>query len=369
MAKNTKSLEMNVAVEELNGFFRNKPLVFVGTGASCAVDKRFGMPALTAELVQKVGPAVTTDLQRREWQSVETSLREDVELERALDQVRDQGLLSLVVRTAGSFVASVDREYAAPMLMGDKDWPALPLFRRLVETFETERTLHVVTPNYDLLIEYACGGVGIPFTTGFVDEVLRRMDWNRADWSMRECESVPVRNRLKRYVRRRKHVRLYKVHGSLNWFIHKNAVVANDGWSWEPPDHLERLVVTPGLSKFERAIQFRNDLLREADTAIKNAGSFLFIGYGFNDRHLDATPELSNKLIQQACPAVVVTRDPSQRVLELLEKADNMWLVCRVPEKENESTRVRNRRYDGWLCIDGEKWWDIRQFTRTILGV
>ena len=364
-----KSLERDVAVESLKGFFRSKPLVFVGTGASCAVDKRFGMSALKAELLQKVGSALKTDVQRNEWRSVETSLGGGVDLETALNRVSDQGLIGHIVRVTGAFVGSVDRQYAAPMLMGDMEWPALPLLRSLVETFETERTLHVMTPNYDMLIEYACGGASIPYTTGFNGEVLRRMDWSRADWSMRERESVLVGKRLQSQERQRKHVRLYKVHGSLNWFINRNTVEANDAWSCKPPSHLERLVVTPGLSKFQRAIQFRSDLLREADAAIKKAGAFLFIGYGFNDPHLDGTPEVRNKLIEQACPAVVVTRDPSQQLFELLEKADGMWLVCRVDENNSESTRVRNRRFDGWLRIDGEKWWDIRQFTQTILGI
>ncbi|MBI2926035.1 MAG: SIR2 family protein [Verrucomicrobia bacterium] len=368
MAKSAKALQKDFAIEALRGFFRNKPLVFVGSGASCAVDKRFGMEALKTELLRDVEKALRTATEKREWESVKAALGAGTDLETALDHVRDQELLGHVVRLTGHFVAGVDCQYASPLSFGNLEWPMLLLFQKLTESYESDRALHVVTPNYDLLIEYGCDAAGIPLTTGFVGGVQRRMNWSEADSSMREMQSVLVGKSLKRQYRQRKHVRLYKVHGSLNWFVRGDSVIANDLWCWDPPPEVDRLVVTPGLSKFERAIKFRDELLKEADSAIKRAGSFLFIGYGFNDRDLDGTPEMGKKLKEQACPAVVVTRDPSLRLRDLLEGSENMWLVCRVAENGDDSTRIRNRRYDGWLRIANQKWWDIREFTRTILG-
>jgi hypothetical protein len=42
-----EELDEGKAIEVLRYFFRAKPFVFFGTGMSCALDRRFGMPALT----------------------------------------------------------------------------------------------------------------------------------------------------------------------------------------------------------------------------------------------------------------------------------------------------------------------------------
>ena len=45
-------------------------------------------------------------------------------------------------------------------------------------------------------------------------------------------QQVRQRNRLTSIYKPRKHARLYKVHGSLNLFRHRNAVVENNAWMW-----------------------------------------------------------------------------------------------------------------------------------------
>ena len=45
-----------MAINSIRDFFRDKPFVFFGTGMSCALDARFGMPALKDELSQRITP-------------------------------------------------------------------------------------------------------------------------------------------------------------------------------------------------------------------------------------------------------------------------------------------------------------------------
>lgn len=110
----------------------------------------------------------------------------------------------------------------------------------------------------------------------------------------------------------RKHARLYKVHGSLNLFHHRNAVVENNAWMWNPPDFASRVIVTPGLYKYEMLQNYRLELLNSADKAIEKANRFLFLGYGFNDAHLETY--IKKKLISQACKGLIVTRDSNTRI-------------------------------------------------------
>ena len=44
------SLTEEIAVTAIREFFGDKPFVFFGTGMSCALDSRFGMPSLKDEL-------------------------------------------------------------------------------------------------------------------------------------------------------------------------------------------------------------------------------------------------------------------------------------------------------------------------------
>ncbi len=354
------------AFEELKRFFDDKPLLWFGTGPSCAVDRDFGMGALAAELRRRLdtGKLGLTDDGQRQWEEVRRRLEEKKDLETSMAEVEDPRLVEAVEAATGDFVADVDQRR-----IGQLDWPLLPLLRRLVETYEQDRTLHVVTPNYDLLLEHACDDARLPYATGFVGGVMRHWDPSRAMRGMWRPETIVIRGRQHRTSVPVKHIRLHKMHGSLNWFEHDGAVVETDAWLYSRPDGKRRLVVTPGLGKFERTMHDREVLLSPADRAIEAASSFLFVGYGFADAHLDRARSLRTKLVEQGCPTLVVTRDASHGLLELAEKAPNLWVVCRVDEQGCDDTRIRHPSFADWLPLPGEKWWDILEFTRKVLGV
>ena len=48
----------------------------------------------------------------------------------------------------------------------------------------------------------------------------------------------------------KKHVRLYKVR-LVELLFHRNAVIENNAWMWYPPDYAERVMITPGLLKYQ----------------------------------------------------------------------------------------------------------------------
>lgn len=361
------SLTEEIAINSIRDFFRDKPFVFFGTGMSCALDTRFGMPALEEELSRSVVPDPHPSDQEQQWKKVVESLRNGNELESALDNVTDQSLLQKITVATGRFVSSIDREFALRIAKGDVTWPATAFFKRLVETLpEGDPILHVLTPNYDTLFEHACDSVGIHYTCGFCGGLERRTDWDAVDLSLLLRERVPQRGRLKTIHKHRKHVRLYKVHGSLNFFFHRNAVVENNAWMWDAPEFSCRVVITPGLSKYQTLQNYRQELLKYADAAIEKANRFLFLGYGFNDQHLEAY--IKRKLITQGCKGLIVTRDSNPRIESLLAEAENLWLVCKAQEHDAKGTRIFNKRYAGWLGLPTRRLWDIGTFTTEIIG-
>ena len=131
---NLQILTKEIAYSKLQAFFNDKPMVFFGTEISCAVDERFD---------------ITT-------------------LEDYNNQERIQSMTQITA------------EYGVKFLKDEIKWPAIELFKRLVKGLpETDRKLHVATPNYDLLAEYAFEQAKIPYLTGFIGGICRRLDWKQ----------------------------------------------------------------------------------------------------------------------------------------------------------------------------------------------
>lgn len=360
-------LTEGIAVEALRNFFREKPFLFFGTGISCALDTRFGMSALKDALLNGIQNHTLTDTQRTEWDTVASALQNGTELETALNSVIDQDLLKVLTEITGSFVAAIDQEFAYKIAQGTAEWPATRLLKKLVDTLpEGDRILHALTPNYDMLFEYACDFADIPYTNGLVGGIERKTDWKAVDRALLEPKQICQGGKMKTIYRHKKHVRLYKVHGSLNYFFHRNAVIENNAWMWNRPDFAERVMITPGLSKYEMLQRYRQELLKFADTAIDKASRFLFVGYGFNDTHIEEY--IKRKLITQGCRGLIVTRDSNPRMESLLIDAANLWLVCKSEDAYSEDTRIFNRQFSGWLSLPRRRLWDIAEFTNQILG-
>lgn len=362
MPANT-TLSEEIAIQSLRDFFREKPFLFFGSGVSCALNVQFGMPALKEALLTKMCQKQLTDQERAQWSDVESSLSRGIDLETALDRVSDQDLIKQITDITGSFIAELDRVFAFRIAEGSCEWPAARLVKRLVDTLpEGDRILHVLTPNYDMLFEYASDYTNIPYANGFHGGVEKRIDWDAVNQALLLPMKVLRGRKLRITYKHRKHVRLYKVHGSLNYFFHRGTVIENDAWMWTPPNFAQRVMITPGVSKYETLQRFRRELLQRADSAIERANQFLFIGYGFNDSHLEQY--IRRKLINQGCRGLIITRSCNARITSLLEASPNLWLVCSA----DGGTRICNMQYPGSLVLPQRKLWDIGEFTTQILG-
>ena len=216
-------LTKEIAIDSLRKFFREKPFIVIGTGMSCAIDDRFGMTALAKELIQKVGELCSSARQNEEWKAVESAIKNGTDLESSLNNVADEALLQHIITVTSYFITSIDREYALKIANCEIAWPAINLIKILVTALpEGDRALNILTPNYDMLLEYACDCESIPYTNGFVGGVERKLDWECALRSLAKPERVMYGRTLKNVSKLQKHIRLYKVHGSLNVNVKRN---------------------------------------------------------------------------------------------------------------------------------------------------
>lgn len=355
-----------VAIKSLGEFFRDKPFVFFGSGMSCAVDNSFGMSALKDALLAGIPDSCLSVQDLEEWKAVQSDLADGKDLESAMNQVSTESLVKKITSTSAQFMVELDRKYAHQMAAGSVSWPAGALLKKLVDALPAgDPVLHVLTPNYDLLFEYQMDALGVEYTNGFHGCVQRRLDWRLAALHSYSIETNLMGRRLRNIAKPRKHARLYKVHGSLSYFFHKNAVVENNSWIWQPPPLVQRVMITPGQSKFEVLQRFRQELQGPADAAIDNASRFLFLGYGFNDVHLEEY--IRRKLVTQKSQALVITRDTNPRIDSLASEADHMWVISRDQSGGTTGTRIFNKQFNKPFVLAGRELWKVDEFTKHIL--
>ena len=357
-------LTKEIAYKALQTFFDQKPFVLFATGTSCAVDIEFGMGALERHLNNKITPDILTAEQASEWNAVLGRLDNHGDFESAMDGIKDHDLLNIVLKETALCVSNAEQKHALNVLQGSTRWPAIEIVNQLTNKFDI---LHIATPNYDLLAEYAFTHAEILYTTGFWGGVIRILDWGQAVRQMTYAENVSTsKTRMRKVTRFKKHIRLYKVHGSLNTYVLNGQVIETDAWHNNPND-VERLIITPGMAKHEKLHKYRDILLKKYDSAVAEHTAFLFLGFGFNDNQL-VMNAINPKLVNHDCPALIITRDSNPQIERLLRRAKNTWLVCKNQHDGDDATRIFNTEYKNWLTLPDKRLWQFDAFATEIMG-
>lgn len=342
-------------------------LIFIGTGTSCALDKRLGMPALEGHLRRKMPENMDG------WPSVLERLESGQGLEDALT-----GGVSLPPETknrikelTGTHVAKRDLLLRDKVLLGSgKKWPGESLLCRLVERLPpSSRRLPVVTPNYDMLIEYVCAKNGIRYTTGYAGELIRRLNWRQAQDSLTRYRTSQKSG--KPYREPLSHVELHKVHGSINLFRHADGsgLVECDAWVGKPPANCSREIAAPGDQKYQ-AYAENPDSGSSASEAEDHAAAFLVIGYGFNDPYLH--DRILGRVRRDDCPLLVLTLDlPDATITSVRRSGTQVWVLTAGKSDSGgllqNHTRVACPLAASELHVRNERLWSCDHFANSVL--
>ena len=155
--------------------------------------------------------------------------------------------------------------------------------------YKNLQPINVFTTNYDLFNEIALETLKIHYTDGFSGVVNRTFNP-----SMFHIRLVDEENRYKeKWNPIRQYVKLYKIHGSLNWqFDEKNNTITQRNLDL---DDTSNVVIFPTIQKhFETQQTPYSELFREFTINLQKKNSTLIVlGYGFGDEHI-------NQLIAQA---------------------------------------------------------------------
>jgi len=344
-------------------------LLLVGTGASVAMDTELGMPALANHLLTAV-PKNTAG-----WNSIATKLKQGDDLETALTGLNlPKSLQNEIARHTAAFVAQKDKALRDDVLTGKKTWVGKPLLQQLMRGLSpTWPRLPIVTPNYDMLIEYACSKANIPYITGYHGGIMRRQDWSKARERLYRLNPVTMGGKRRDTITAISRVELMKVHGSINLFRCNSdeTFVENDIWTVDCPADYTPMIAPPGDTKTQEALKNHDRLFGEALQAIDKATAFFVIGYGFRDEHIHQ--KILERVRNHECPLIVLTLDPSMELDQLPTIGKSVWVITGIPNQANSKTDPSGTRFANGNQqlsgdFDGVTLWQSDVFTKQILG-
>ena len=282
--------------KQAQDFYSKVPVIILGSGASAAHGMS-GMKGLADHLISHITDLKPSDPDSSAWNQLCQVLTKGVDLESALHQVKvSDALTSKIIKTTWLLINTEDSLVFQKSLQ-NRDM--FPLSRLLEHMFKSSlRIINIVTTNYDRLAEYACDQVGIHHYTGFTHGFLRRL-------------ALPTE------IKSSRQVNIWKVHGSLDWFQSSSEDTIALASTHRIPENYEPQIVTPGAQKYQKThLEPFRSIINSADEAIKSANSYLCIGYGFNDEHIQ--PKLITKCIREKIPITIITHSLSDAAKKLI---------------------------------------------------
>ena len=346
-------------------------LLLVGTGLSVDMDTELGMPALKDHLLASI-PKDTDG-----WKPVAEKLSKCIDLETALTGINlTNSLQNEIARHTAAFVAQKDKTLRDKVLAGKKPWVWVgePLLQQLMRGLSpTWPRLPVVTPNYDMLIEYACSKANIPYITGYHGGIMRRQDWSKDRERLYRLNPITMGGKRRDRITPIPCVELMKVHGSINLFRYNSdgTFVENDTWTAGCPADYTPMIAPPGAAKIPETLNFYGRLFGEAEKAIDKATAFFVIGYGFRDKHIHQ--KILVRVRNHECPLIVLTLDPSTELEQLPAMGKNVWVITGIQNQtsdktDSSGTRFANGNDELSGDFDGVALWQSDVFTEQILG-
>ncbi|MCW5262501.1 SIR2 family protein [Verminephrobacter eiseniae] len=149
-------------------------------------------------------------------------------------------------------------------------------FATWIRDIQREHPIEIFTPNYDLLVEQALESQGVPYFDGFVGS-------KQAFFDLASMESHDPPSRY--YDLPSRWVRLWKVHGSVNWWrTPKNEIVRRTEHSGG-----DRQMIYPSHLKFDqsRRMPYLAMLDRLREFLARGQAVLVTSGYSFGDEHLN----------------------------------------------------------------------------------
>lgn len=282
------------------------------------------------------------------WTQFKESIARTNDLEQSLQETTlPQTLIRRIVLETRKCIVTADLAVFTQLVANPQTLQLSRLYRHLFNS--THNTLSVVTTNYDRLAEYAAEAAGFGHDTGFTIGFYRSF----------------VSGACTRPAGQQRTVHVWKVHGSVDWYLDAAQVALALPFEHDFPDTLHPLLVTPGTTKYEQTHQepFRS-IITQADQALGNANGYLCLGYGFNDIHIQ--PKLVHRVRTHAIPTVILARTLTSNAREFLTGCSTAPFLAL--EQHGTGTKAYFREEPNGIEIANSALWDFPCFLDATFG-
>lgn len=321
--------------KQAQDYYGKVPLIVLGSGASAAHGLS-GMSALAKHLIANTDASGLSPADEAGWKSFCSILHSGIDLETALHQVSiSEDLTRRVIQATWSLIGTEDLKLFSECIGTNKK---LPLGTLLSHMFRSSlSTINIITTNYDRIAEYACEQENIHHYTGFTHGFFRHL-------------AKPDELKISRKAN------VWKVHGSLDWFKSPQNIIVGLSNVHEIPDGYEVQIVTPGAQKYQRThLEPYRSIIGNADLALTVASSYLCIGYGFNDEHIQ--PKLVDKCVRQNTPITIVTYALSDAVKKhILNGQVQNYLAIERGASDDQSIVYSSLNQGNPIIVDRNVW-------------
>jgi hypothetical protein len=338
-------MDFKVFLQQIQTYLENSPLIILGSGSSAS----YGLP-LMGELKDEI-LSHPDDFPDKGFSLFSDNLR-TMNLEEAMDKNSlSEELNNHIRKFVWKYINNKDFEFYKKLTSEKVDFAIVDLLKKILQP--TPNSAVVITTNYDRLVEYAADIVEATIVTGFEGSLIRKVAF----------PTDAVHNA--RIRARERTIRIWKVHGSLDWFANTSGnIISYPMTSTIPLGHTP-LIIPPGKNKFVSTHNepFR-DIISHADNAFLRAGSFICIGYGFNDEHIQ--PKLIEQ-IKSGKPIVVLCREATEACKRNIV-SDDVKKYAIIECCRSGKTAVTCSLNGGKTEEFDTEFWDLPNFLKTVWG-
>lgn len=324
-------------------YLLGNPAILIGSG--CSVP--YGLPSmnnLSVEIVKQLEGVFSAE---DSWKEFVAELRATNNLETALESVSmKEDIHDAIIRVVWDCINKNDND-AFLNFVNSGSYPDLT--KIINKCVQSAASTNIITTNYDRLIEYSIDAAEGKCVSGFVGNYIKKF----LDFDTDTTKRV---------------INLFKVHGSVDWFKHKTngtTIATSFHNASDYSDYYKPMIVTPGNMKYRET---HNDPFRtvisEADKAIRASGSYLCVGYGFNDEHIQ--PIILDENRNKKKPIVIVTKGITPKMIELFHNGNESPCLI-ISEKASGSGACVYYDRNTFEEFD-EPFWQLHKFSQLWLG-
>lgn len=333
--------------KSIQDIVNDNPVLVIGCGASM----NYGIPGMwDLAMAIKADFAKTPPFSEESKNCVNKLIRKlnaEMGLEDAMLSLKcTEEVENRILKIVWNQIKPKDNDVFVDIVQSRNRLPLADLLTHLIYN-RANAGVDVVTTNYDCLIEYAASQTDAYVNCGCSQSCIGQFigfDYKNQLAKLKDYEGC---------------VNIYKIHGSLDWFVDNNGKMHSYPNLTYIPNEMKPCIITPGTNKYERALEDpHRSLISSVDGLFKEASGYMCIGYGFNDKHIQ--PNLLKMAIDRKKRILIVTKDLTEKIKnEVIAKAKNYIIVY---SDGAHGTKFKSSSEEIEIVDETTEYWKLENF-------